>query len=63
MSILPVCVYSLVSLACADLELRAAINQHARGDEQRREADSLPAGVREQYRQEYGTLSVRGSSL
>lgn len=44
----------------ADRELRAEFNQHARGDEQLGEADSLPAGLREQYRQEYGTVIGEG---
>jgi tetratricopeptide (TPR) repeat protein len=44
----------------ADRELRAGFNQHARGDEQLGEADSLPAGLREQYRQEYGTVIGEG---
>jgi tetratricopeptide (TPR) repeat protein len=44
----------------ADRELRAEFNQHARGDEQLGEADSLPAGLREQYRQEYGTVIAEG---
>ena len=44
----------------ADRELRAGFNQHARGDEQLGAADSLPASLREQYRQEYGTVIVEG---
>jgi tetratricopeptide (TPR) repeat protein len=44
----------------ADRELRAEFNQHARGDERLGEADSLPAGLREQYRQEYGTVIGEG---
>jgi aminoglycoside phosphotransferase (APT) family kinase protein len=44
----------------ADRELRAGFNLHARGDEQLGEADSLPASLREQYRQEYGTVIGEG---
>jgi hypothetical protein len=44
----------------ADRELRAGFNQHARGDEQLGEADALPAGLREQYREEYGTVVGEG---
>src|ERR1700675_3842548 len=44
----------------ADRELRAGFNQHARGDEQLGEADALPASLREQYRQEYGSVIVEG---
>jgi len=44
----------------ADRELRAEFNQHARGDQQLGEADSLPAGLREQYRPEYGTVIGEG---
>jgi hypothetical protein len=44
----------------ADRELRAGFNQHARGDEQLGAADSLPASLREQYRQEYGAVIVEG---
>jgi tetratricopeptide (TPR) repeat protein len=44
----------------ADRELRAEFNQHARGDQQLGEADSLPAGLRDQYRQEYGSVIGEG---
>ena len=44
----------------ADRELRAGFNQHARGDEQLGAADSLPASLREQYRQEYGAVIGEG---
>ena len=44
----------------ADRELRAGFNQYARGDEQLEEADSLPAGLREQYKQEYGAVIDEG---
>ena len=44
----------------ADRELRAEFNQHARGDEQLGEADALPAGLREQYRHQYGTVIGEG---
>jgi hypothetical protein len=44
----------------ADRERRAEFNQHARADEQLGEADSLPAGLREQYRQEYGAVIGEG---
>jgi hypothetical protein len=44
----------------ADRELRAEFNQYAREDEQLGEADPLPAGLREQYSQEYGTVIGEG---
>jgi hypothetical protein len=44
----------------ADRELRAGFNQRARGDEQLGEADALPPGLREQYRQEYGAAIGEG---
>jgi hypothetical protein len=43
----------------ADRERRGESNRHARGDEQLGE-DSLPAGLLEQYRPEYGTVVGEG---
>jgi tetratricopeptide (TPR) repeat protein len=44
----------------ADRELRAHFNQYARESEQLGEADPLPVGPREEYRQEYDTVIGEG---